>query len=280
MAPWLPPPRTVFVPGPRVPAPPPRLIGVTPLRPLTGREIAAGGWRVWLRHPIPLSVAGLAVGSVVHGLALLVWSVFWSFLSTGPGVVVGLAATVLLASVGQVLLVGVVSVVVDHGVAGRPVTASGMWKVIGPVWWRLVGLSVCCGVAVSVGLVLGVVPGLLLWVVFSLSAPALVRERLTIRQALTRSRVLVRGAWDRAFFVLALTIACAGAVSVKTFLDVFPRWDDDASLWVGDTPIQWLLFTAVELTIWSALTAPIAAAAVSMLYVDRRFAEQVRTSRS
>jgi hypothetical protein len=146
MAPWPPPPRTVFPPAQRMPVPRPPPLGVTPLRPPTGREIAAGGWRVRRRHSSALVVAGAVVEAVLHAVALLVWPV----LGSAPGVHVGLAGTVLLLSSGRFFLLGLVSAVVDRAVDGRPAASSDEWRVVGPVRWRLVGLSACCGVAVPV----------------------------------------------------------------------------------------------------------------------------------
>jgi len=214
---------------------------------------------------------GLTAALVVDVLGVVVWSVLWPVLGSGPGVYAGLLATAVLTSVGQVFVVGCVSVAADRAAEGRSTTGADVWTRVGPVKWRLLGLSLCCGVAVPVGLVLGVVPGLLAWVGSSLAAPVLVLERTTVRQALARSRALVAGAWWRTLRVLLFATAAAVVpIAWLTYLTAPSLRHLDVAARSATAPVGWLLFTAVPLTVFSGLLLPFAAAAVGALYVDRR----------
>jgi uncharacterized membrane protein len=85
-------------------------------------------------------------------------------------------------------------------------------------------LSIVVGFGFAVGLLLFVVPGIILYVTWSVAAPALVSERRSILGALARSRALTRGArWNifALFFVMFviywLLSAVVGVVGVLGF---------------------------------------------------------------
>jgi hypothetical protein len=66
----------------------------------------------------------------------------------------------------------------------------------------LFGMAILSGLGMLVGLLLLIVPGVILYVMWSVSAPALVEERLGPIEALGRSRELTRGARWKVFGLL------------------------------------------------------------------------------
>ena len=60
-------------------------------------------------------------------------------------------------------------------------------------FWRLLGASILYGIAVGVGLVLLIVPGLIVGARGALLAPLIVLEGMPVRDAIDRSVALVRG---------------------------------------------------------------------------------------
>jgi hypothetical protein len=105
------------------------------------------------------------------------------------------------------ILIGVVTPAIGALVAGD--VATGRIPSIGGVWRRvlplilplaLTGLLVI--LAEMLGLILLIVPGILFYVWFSLSAQALVIENRRYRAAMGRSRQLVKGSWWRVFGIL------------------------------------------------------------------------------
>ncbi len=80
--------------------------------------------------------------------------------------------------------------------------------------------SILFGLAVFVGIILLIVPGIFLMVAFMLSAPLIVAEDMSATASLSRSRQLIKGDWWRtcAIFSVALLVAylliiCVGFIS-------------------------------------------------------------------
>ena len=85
----------------------------------------------------------------------------------------------------------------------------------------LIVMAIISGIAMMIGMVLFVVPGIILYMMWSVSAPALVDERLSIMGALGRSRYLTRGYRWRIFgMVLVLVVLSWLAMALMTTLVV------------------------------------------------------------
>ncbi|WP_106186417.1 hypothetical protein [Umezawaea tangerina] len=257
---------SVVVPAgsrPVFPAPPPAGAVV---RPLTEREVGMRAARVlgWARGSF-LAISS-TTSAVVHVLLLVLWTVLWPVFGSTPGVFAGLALTVVVWSVGRWFTVGCTSLVFARVVVGHDVRFADLRAELKPVAWRLLGLSALCGWLLPVSLVGGVAPPGVL------AVPALVLERLGIRQAVVRSRDLLHGEGGRTFRVLApvrlSTLAISSAVPL-TWLRVGP-FPLDA------TPFGWLLLAAVFATPTLAVAWTNSGAVLSMYYVDRYLAVATR----
>jgi hypothetical protein len=210
-------------------------------------------------------------------------------------------ATVVVQWLATTVLGGVLAVAVGRGVLGQSPSAGEAWAAVRPVVGRLLGLTVVVGLALlspvvlvtavvtllgaagAPGAVLLLVGGPLalavlplvawLYVRWALAAPALVLEssggtrRVGILAAMSRSTALVRGAWWRTFGLLLLVALLAavvtGVVSAPFQLGslLIPGSDDDVTV----LAVQ----TAGALAA-SLLVTPFQAAALTLLYVDRR----------
>jgi hypothetical protein len=141
----------------------------------------------------------------------------------------------------QLVLQGALMIVVGRAVLGQEIDSRTAWQLTRPRMWRLIGLAVSIGcmcgapimlpivvggalaaagapvAALGVVLVLGVLVAgpvcVWLWVLFGVSAPALVLEQSTIRAALRRSRRLVAGSWWRVFGILLLNVIASTVLS-------------------------------------------------------------------
>lgn len=134
-----------------------------------------------------------------------------------------------------------------------------------PVALPLIGLSIVVGIGVALGFVFLIVPGIILYVMWIVSAPVLVEERTGVFGAMSRSRELTKGArWN--VFALLLT---AGVLYLVFTIVVgllvvalgMPRLGDTAvGLWpalVGGT-----ILGTITTALWSVI--------VSSLYVELR----------
>jgi hypothetical protein len=117
--------------------------------------------------------------------------------------------------------------------------------------WKLVAVSLLTGLGVGLGLVLLVVPGLVLMTRWALSVPVAMLEEGGARDALSRSRELVRGNGWAVFKVLVVVGIVTAVVDVPFTLAA-----------ARSGPFGWW----VAATTASALTAPYAAHALTVVY--------------
>jgi hypothetical protein len=131
----------------------------------------------------------------------------------------------------------------------------------------LIGLAIVMAIAIAFGFMLLIIPGIMLFVIWSVASPALVAERTGVFEALGRSRELTRGARWKVFGVEALLIvgyyifvAVLGAAligALGTDFKVVPA---------SGIPIGWILATVlismIVNTVWSTVQ--------TSLYVELR----------
>lgn len=145
----------------------------------------------------------------------------------------------------------VVELVQDIQDGRRDHSVGDLARSVEPVFWPLAAVSILFGIAVGIGFVLLVIPGLILMVIWSVVAPVTVLERPGVFAAFGRSRELVRGHGWAVFGVLALVFLSVVVISVAASLV-------SASLGaVGRAFVQWALDSAL---------APITALSASVLY--------------
>lgn len=223
---------------------------------------------------------------------------------TGAAVVL-FALQFVVAAVLGVVLTGMLVVVVAEAVLGRPIGLAQLWDRVRPRFWALLGASVLAellpwaglvlaalvGVAIGlafgstpgivVGVLLGVVllvfPGIPLWTLYSLTAPALVLERLGPMAALRRSwRLVLPGFW-RVLGIRLLSLVIAGIISqivLVPFLIVVGVVAFGGSGGTGEPTgalrLVVVLVSALGGVVAGTITQPFVAGVVALLYVDRR----------
>jgi hypothetical protein len=277
------------VPAPHVQTPEPahrRPPDAIPLRPLGIGELLDGTFSTVRRNPratVGLAALLVALQQVLsvglqlaaNGLPTLVDAgddtVSIEMLIGGFG---GLTGTLVAAVVGAVLT-GMLVVVVSEDVLGRRVTAADVWRRIRPRVWALLVAAALSGILPYVGLLFLVIPGLILWALWSLTTPALVLEGLGPFAALQRSArlaspALLRVWWTRALSVLmglliqvvvALPFEAAGLALIRATTDGEPG---------RAAVVAVLALTALGQIAAGMITAPFLAGVLALLYLDRR----------
>jgi hypothetical protein len=160
----------------------------------------------------------------------------------------------LLSLVATTLFTGmVVELVADVQDGRRDATAGGLLRAVMPVIGSLILVGVVQGVAIVVGFILLIVPGLILLTVWSVAAPVIVLERPAGLGALRRSRELVSGSgWPVFGVILVLGVL---VVLLSALLDSL---GESAGTGVG---------IVVRVTV-GVLSAPISALAAAVLYFE------------
>lgn len=224
-------------------------------------------------------------------------------LTVAAGVVLGLAVTAL-----SVVVQGIVVAEVSREVVAEKQTLGQLWARVRPVFWRLLGytLLLTLAVAIAVGLaalaliaigstgpggivgavvlgilfLLGAIPlGLWLTTKLSLVTPTIVLERATIRGAIARSWVLIRGRfWVALGVIVIISVSIsvlAQVVSIPFSLAstlistvVTPTGEPTATAIVS-LIVATLLTEAVILLV-QAIGIVVQATATTLIYVDCR----------
>lgn len=132
----------------------------------------------------------------------------------------------------------------------------------------LVGLTVLLGLAVFVGLVFLIVPGVLLFVMWAVASPVLVAERTGVFGAFSRSQELTRGARRKVFGIELVIFVVLWAVSAVLAVALFGSIETGGARAIAQhgLPFGWLVLNAVLGTIFNALWSTVQ----TSLYVELR----------
>ena len=109
-----------------------------------------------------------------------------------------------------------------------------------------------------------IVPGVYLYVAWAVATPVLLLEDVRGRAALKRSRALVKGRWWPTVAVLLLVAILTGIVQL-VFLGLLA-----GVVSASDNEVAQAVADAVGQTVSSALTTPLSAAVLTVLYFDLR----------
>jgi len=214
----------------------------------------------------------------------------------------GLTALVV-AYIVQILLTGLLTIVVGRGVLGQRITAGDAWRgvrsrlpalllatllvglaYIGP-WVGLIILLLLLGVAGApaallvivgvIGAIASAVIDVWFWAMFSMTAAAVVLERLGPRQALARSWRLVRNSFWRVFGILLLAfiiVIVASSVLRLPFTIISAVFSAGSTSFTEaiQPSLVSLVIGAIGGIIAGAITQPIWAGVTVLLYVDLR----------
>ncbi|SEG78339.1 hypothetical protein SAMN05216223_1113 [Actinacidiphila yanglinensis] len=216
----------------------------------------------------------------------------------------GLGVTIVVAALGVLAATAMLTMVTSRAVLGRSVNVGEAWREARPRMGRLIGLSFLLVFLYVAVLAVAIVPGILvaaagstgggaalavlgacaglvvmvwLWILLSLSPPALMLEDQSIVGAMKRSAKLVRGAWWRVLGVELLTAVLtyiASAIIELPFTLVSAAFTNDsfASFYSSDSNPSWtfLVVSGIGAVVASTFTLPISAGTVTLLYVDQR----------
>jgi hypothetical protein len=216
---------------------------------LDANAVLKEAWRLYKRLFTRSVLMGAAVLGVMHLVQVLAGS-------TGRGAIIGVLSLTLSVAGIALLQGGLVEIVRglhtdgDDEASITEVLARASGKI-----WKLVRVSIVSALGIGLGFLLFVVPGLVLMARWAVSVPVAMLEEGSARDALRRSREIVRDNGLSVFKVLF-------AVGVLTALVQIPFVLAAA----GAGAFNWWLAT----TLASALTAPYAAHALIVVYYALR----------
>jgi hypothetical protein len=201
---------------------------------------------IYGKHAVPLLGVALVVFIVIGIVSALV---------IAANAVVGLIVAVILGVLGITLYTGfLVKLVEDVRDGRRDSTVGELLSAAAPAIPGLIGNGILKAIAVAIGFVLLIVPGLILITIWAVTAPAIVVERRGAIEAFGRSRELVRGNGWTVFAIIAITYVVTRLVSY-----LFGGIGDGIGDEAGAVILQ---------TIADVITAPVAGLVGAILFFD------------
>ncbi|HSS04953.1 MAG TPA: hypothetical protein VLK89_07185 [Solirubrobacterales bacterium] len=170
----------------------------------------------------------------------------------------GLAVGVVAGTLYQGMVVGLVSDVQD---GRRDSSVEDLVRSTGPVILPLIGAGLLAGIAIGIGFIFLIVPGLILLTIWSVIAPVIVVERTGVIEAFGRSRELVRGNGWQVFGVIVVVILIV--IVVQGILGAI-------AVGIQDTALLRIIFNVIG----STVTEPIAALVAAVIYFRLREIKQ------
>jgi hypothetical protein len=168
-----------------------------------------------------------------------------------------LVASVVGIAAGTLYQGMVVNLVRDVQDGRRDFSAGELLSSAAPFVLPLIGAGILAGLAIGIGLILLIVPGLILLTIWAVIAPAIVVEKSPVMAAFGRSRALVRGNGWQVFgaIVVAFLIVIVGGLIFGAIA---------AS--IADGPLLRIVFSALA----STITAPVSALVAAVIYFRLR----------
>jgi hypothetical protein len=184
----------------------------------------------------------IGIAGVIEGIL----AITGSFILVLLGVLIGLAASFLYTGY-------VVKLVQDVRDGRRDFTVGELFSHAAPFVGTLVLNGILAGIAIAIGFVLIIVPGLILLTIWAVIAPSIVVEDRGVFEAFGRSRDLVRGHGWQVFGAVVLAFLIVFVVGLVASI---------VGAAIGNVG-QVILQTAA-----SVATAPVAALVSSILFFD------------
>jgi hypothetical protein len=216
----------------------------------TGRRIEPGrviseAFETYRNHAAPLlggALLVIGIAGVVEGLLSVSGSVILGLI----GALVGLAAGFLYTGY-------VVKLVQDVRDGRRDFSVGELLSHATPYLGTLILAGILAGIAVAIGLVLIIVPGLILLTIWAVISPSIVVEDKGVFEAFGRSRELVRGHGWQVFGAIVLTFLIIVVVGIVASL---------IGSAIGDAGL--VILTAIG----NVIVAPVWALVASILFFD------------
>jgi len=244
-----------------------------PLRPLSTGELLDRTFALYrthfmlfvgiaaLPHLILLAyeLAGITVRPNPQNLATVFWTFLWAI---GTGVV-----TLLVGAAAQAATVVAVSQV--H--LERPTSVTDAFSRVKHRMATVVGLTIVMGIAIGMGFLLLIVPGVLLTLMWSLAVPVAVLENKGLGDAMSRSSQLTQGNRGRIFVIWLLFAVLSLAVVLLlqwpiTLATVTMTRNGNAT----NALVLMQVVSVVVSFISQSLVSPLATIAFALVYYDER----------
>ena len=244
----------------------------TALRPLSTGELLDRTFSLYRSHfglfvgifALPYLVVlafqfvGLVFQSPNPSLSKVLITAFWSMAA-------GLLALVVTSISHAATVVAVSNLHLDRSASIADSFSSVKGQILG-----VMGLSFLVSMAAGLGLIILIVPGVLLFIMWSVAIPAKILERKGVFDAMSRSMELTKGNWGRIFVIGLLVLVLKLAVSALLQWPVLIAAGFSIRGGAQQMAIGWQAALLVTAFVSTSLVGGLATIAFSLVYYDQR----------
>ena len=210
--------------------------------------ILGEAWSLYTRFFVRFVVVAGAVFLVLGGL----FSLIERTAAGGEGTLVTSFLVFVVLNVGYVWIQGPLALVTADARAGRDTPPLGATlRRLRPTLPALLPAGALAGAGVALGTLFAIVPGVYLATRWSMLAPALVIEGLTVRASFARSHALVKGHGWQVFGLLALLLGLTLVASVFIVQVLRVLGAGFVGGWIGSAIVNTLItpYAAIAITL-------------------------------
>lgn len=239
---------------------------VTVLRPLSTSELLDRTFHLYRNHFV-LFVGIAAIPQLVVLLLRLVaagTAAAGSIISSAfVSIVAALASFVAIEISHAATVIAVSDLHLD-----RPASISSSYAVAKGSLGRVIGISLAIGFAAGIGMIFLLIPGIYLYLMWSLAIPVTVLEGGGLSTTTNRSQSLTKGSRGRIFVICLLLIILTIVVSViiELPLELLARIFGNQTVIVSAAQA----FSAIGQFISGSLVGPLVTIALTLIYYDQR----------
>ncbi len=244
----------------------------TALRPLSTGELLDRTFSLYRSH-FGLFIAIFALPYLVVLAFQLMGLVFQSpvpsvssTLLTAAWSMGALVLTIVVSAVSQAATV----VAVSNLLLDRPASVTDSFSRVKGQVLGVLGLSFLISMAAGFGLFVFIVPGVILWIMWSLAVPAKVLEQKGVFDSMSRSMELTKGSWGRIFVIGLLIVALRFGVSALLQWPVLIAAGFSIRGGVRQMGIVWQIAVQLSTFVSTSLVGALATIAFSVVYYDQR----------
>jgi len=177
--------------------------------------------------------------------------------------------TLLLTLVGNALCQGVLARNISDVYLGKELTVGQTFQAVLPKLVVLIGASILVGIAIGLGFLLLVVPGVIFGLWLFVTTPSIVVENQGVTAGMSRSKALTSGNLGKVFAVGFLAVVITWIISIPIgYVGGF------LSVTLFSNRVLGLFVTQFATLIAEVLATPIVSAATVLLYYDLRIRKE------
>jgi len=174
--------------------------------------------------------------------------------------------TLIITSVSQAATV----VAVSNVHLGRSATVADSFSTIKGQIFGVLVLSIITNLSAGFGLLFLLVPGVLLWIIWSVAVPVKVLEHRRVFESMSRSIELTKGSWGRIFVIGLLILVLKVAVALLLQWSVVIAATATAKAGAPQLATGWQVLLIVTGFISTSLVGGLLTIALSLVYYDQR----------